>query len=315
MTDPVPARSTHPRRRRRPSPCDPTDGPGGRGSDRVELGPIASVLADGVAQSGTPTLVGLEGLDAEDGNLHLKPLVDHPAEALRGFVAPAEWDAIGFAGGGTARSLDGEGPAPRRATVVQLCTRAGDGWHRVVVHDLTLIDAPIGCDPDEHQGLVPDALRRTLGLPTTPFNGHVGQVWAAVWVEQVVSLALCLPAPTMLRWEDVEGLAPRWLAIADDHSWPDGGSSALVAAVVGGHLRWLGFEPEDAPWFDDGSLARAVLAALAPVDDMLDAAGELLSPTVASRLRRLATRSGTPSPGPNSTGTMRSSDLEEPPDG
>ncbi len=45
-------------------------------------------------------LIRLDGVDDEGGNLGLKPLDTHPVEALAGFVAPADWFAVGIASDG-----------------------------------------------------------------------------------------------------------------------------------------------------------------------------------------------------------------------
>src|SRR5260370_41334997 len=69
-------------------------------------------------------LIRLDNVDNVGGNLGLKPLDEHPIEALTGFTAPDDWFAVGVASDGWAHSLEpASRVAPQRIRMIALGAR------------------------------------------------------------------------------------------------------------------------------------------------------------------------------------------------
>lgn len=96
----------------------------------------------------------------------------HPAVALRGFVTPSDWQAVGVAVHGMARRIGATGSG--RAAVVWLCHRNGStaSWLSLPGDDpVVTISAPSGHVATLHggdRGVVAGLLRRSLHRHSDP---------------------------------------------------------------------------------------------------------------------------------------------------
>jgi hypothetical protein len=237
------------------------------------------------------------GQAGEPGELAVRPLDDdHPLDVLLGFAAPPEWAALGVAAPGTGHALDGDQP-PERVHVTMLIARSGASAGVLRRGDRA---TPLGDPP---QGLVADACRRALGLPTAPPPATTVGLWVRWWLDGLVQAsaerARGAPVP---GWADAVALHPASFVPAPGEPAPE--PAAVAAATLGladawgwGRLRGCpevadrlpgpmpaALTPDVATWMDDGMFARWLLSALPPPDELLDACWGLLPEAVAARV-------------------------------
>jgi hypothetical protein len=224
----------------------------------------------------------------------------HPLERLLRFVAPPEWAAVGVSSTGWAHPVDASG-RPRPGTgspevrVTVLIDRSGAAGG--VLHD--------GDDvtdlPEPPQGVVADACRRALGVPTAPPPATSGELWTLAWLDRLVEVAGRRGGPALLAaWPAVAALHP---AAGPAPHPPD--PQSLAAAAVGLAEAWpwsrlraeptvvsipgVDQSPATAEWMDDGMWARWLLAGLPGGTDLLAAVQDLLTAPMAEAVTRVAT--------------------------
>jgi hypothetical protein len=211
----------------------------------------------------------------------------HPLELLLRFVAPEHWSAIGVAGAGSARSLDesgrplpGSGPGQvfvtvvvhRSGAAVTLMTQ-GDGEPRAV--------------PEPPEGVVADACRRALGLPTTAPPASTTGLWSLCWLDRLVEAASAGRASTVGDWHTAASLHPAAgpAPLPSDPPSLARATKLLAAAWPWSRLRdnpetvnppGLETPPDLARWMDDGMWARWLLSAYPVRDDLLASVYALL---------------------------------------
>ena len=194
------------------------------------LSAVADLLAAAPDLAPGALLVRLEGdppcRPDDELALGMLPIDGHPSETLLGFVAPSDWWALGLISPGWANPAGDElddvdlargrrrGPryaertGRRRATVVSLQARDGTEATRILVGD----DEPLDPGPGGG-GLLPDCLRRALGLPTEPPAVATAELFAALWLTSI--------AGTMeverrrVGWAEAAALHPVALLLAD----------------------------------------------------------------------------------------------------
>jgi hypothetical protein len=254
-----------------------------------------------------------------------RPLEDHPLSALVGFTAPQDWRALGIRCNGRARRLQpprtddpGAGAVPTPVVLTMLLDRAGRGAgimrHGQVVTPL----------PGPPEGVVADACRRALGLPTAPPPQDTIELWVLIWLDRLVeTVAVLGRAERYATWETIAALhpaapgqpaqtgrpqappsaapleptaAPIALAeatrqLAEAWPWSRLRVDPDVADTAGPPL------PSDiAQWMDDGMFARWVLAELPELADLASAVDALLPPALATAVARTVTATGVPWP-------------------
>lgn len=235
----------------------------------------------------------------------------HPADALVGLDAPPDWLAVGVVGHGRLRALDDAGvttAAPRgvlgHGRHVLLVARGGAWATRLTRDDGSLPHAEEGRGPvGGPVGLLADACRRALGLPTPPPPSDTGPLWAALWLDAVVAAAAGSVART---WPDVAAHHPAARLLLDTAGGAaDGDRVAAELLGLGRRLAqersWRrlrdacaagtwpvpGLDPGDAGWFDLGAFARRVLGELPGLGFLRRAAGELLAAGVLLEVDRV----------------------------
>jgi hypothetical protein len=204
----------------------------------------------------------------------------HPVDALLGFVAPDDWRAIGVCTTGRALSPGGT----EAVTVTLLVDRAG------TAASVLQRGGALEVLPGRPDGMVADACRRALGLPTAPPPGSSLVLWTLTWLDRVVAEA----------HDRVPGQpAPSWAAVARLHPASSGPGDpvalALDAAALAEAWPWgrLRAEPAlaDLPgsppsaslaqWMDDGMWARWLIRELPPAAELLEATRALLPAVMA----------------------------------
>jgi hypothetical protein len=251
---------------------------------------VATSLDLLLADLGTGFSVGI-ARDGEDLELHVRPLVEHPVSELLGFTAPDSWWAFGVATTGRAHPVAEEGRAAEvtRAAEVRLVHLvARDGTtHSTVTHDdgRQLLQGG-----DTSQGLIDDICKRALGLPTSLPRTEVIELFARMWLFDVLG---CLEPPTCPTWAAIASLHPAvgvvratdpsLAALAADrlitsgrllaqgNPWPQ-----LRASCVSGQQPIDGVTADEAAWLDDGSFSRLVESMWPDLTDLVDALSTML---------------------------------------
>lgn len=232
---------------------------------RDDLVRLATMLDEGFAGRGWHSQPGvlIHTTSIDDGStfhLGLADLDGHPLDALVGTVAPDHWDACGASQLGWATPVqpdppNGESQRRRRVRATSLVSRTAGEVTLLRFEDAgTAIEAP-----EEARGLVPDALRRCLHLPTPPPDVPVATFFTAVWFGAVRAVGAASSRP--LGWEQLQSLHPshhpgRPLAVTAREQASGIGWDGLRWQTV--ERRWVvpSVSPELAAWFDDGSFAR-----------------------------------------------------------
>ncbi len=250
---------------------------------------------------------------ADGVDLGLCPLPHHlhPVDALVGTTVDRRWSAVGIVTDATAHPIDTEGGLPPdgddgpphpHVVVVLLLDRHGHVAHRLVPRQAgavpTVTDAP--------EGRVIDVLRRTLDLPTPPPDTAAGPWWATLWLDRIVATVAAAPTVprTLLDLAHLHPLVGAGLSARDAtvlHRLPPAPSVAgwevmrralastdpavtLAEGTIRRALLPLA-SPDQARWFDQGSFARWLEAALPPRPVLLAAVDSLLAPRLARALR------------------------------
>jgi hypothetical protein len=232
--------------------------------------------------------------------LGFRPLEgEHPVDALLGFRAPGDVDALGVVVSGTARPLGGPGEMPTgRVRIIQIHARDGRSASRLRSIGT---DPPVVVDTVAADGDVADCVRRALDLPTPP-PPHPPIVWWAIdWLDALLDRA-CREPSRRWTWNDVSALHP--LA----GSPPPDSPRSLIELVVerSEGLAWSGLRlatadaglatdgppcpigPDLAAWMDDGMFARWLLGSRPePVDVVVDLVDLLAPPLTRSVVEAL----------------------------
>jgi hypothetical protein len=241
----------------------------------------------------------------------------HPLDLLLGFVAPPHWRALGVSCAGLSRRLadDGDDATPHRladaasrpvpVTVTLLLDRSGDAASVMRrAEEVSVMD-------EAPEGVVADACRRALGLPTAPPPPSTLGLWTLTWLDRVVDAAGRAPVGAGLRsWSAVARLHAAAGPLGDIRA-PVGDPASLAAAAAALARAWPwgrlradpsildgpGPPPSDrlAGWMDDGMWARWLLSRLPAPDDLMAAVHALLPPALAAGVEIVAGAAWPPS--------------------
>jgi len=253
--------------------------------------------------------LGLVALDAGSG---------HPADLLRGFVAPPEWWAIGVLASGRAHALPpgrvgpeveasrvATGPAtePGPVRLVHLVARTGQS--ALALRNRRTGDTTVHQSAEPVPGDLADVCRRTLGLATAPPDHPPGLFWDDWWLESLMQEAML--DPRGLTWTQAAALHP----LADE--LPRGAEPRHIRRLVGQRaargweaLRTTAVEGNGAvladgsccsadlaSWYDEGSFSRAVLGVLPRREAVVDTLAALVSAPVLAAVRDALSRTST----------------------
>lgn len=280
-------------------------------------------------------------LRVTDGPLQVGRLLlgegSHPLDLLLGFTAPPDWAAIGLRCQGHAYDLVDDGsatdpppsppaddrPAPGRrrgdervepvpVVVTVLLDRTGHGagaLRRGAA--VTRLDGP-------PEGVVGDACRRALDLPTRPPPPSTVDLWLRIWLDRLVEAMV---------FADDGGRFTTWAAVAALHPAAPGQPTSpranprstrrppftddpylLADATLQAAALWpwsrLRLDPEVvdtaqpplprhlAGWMDDGMFARWVLADLVALDVLATTVEVLLPPAIVAAIAETVTTAG-----------------------
>jgi hypothetical protein len=234
----------------------------------------------------------------------------HPLDMLFRFVAPPHWRAVGVSCRGWSHQVDRWGRIQGRTdeppvNVTVLIDREGSAA------GLLRTDQGVRALPGRPEGLVADACRRTLGLPTAPPPDSTEGLWALAWLDRIVETTTSgasRSGPT--TWRRLVGLHPA-VALLDPAAVPvlatlPTGPGALRAAATGLaeawpwprirsepqviRMPWLDLTPRLAAWMDDGMWARWVLSGFPQPDDLRAAVHSLLAEPLAAAVDQVVER-------------------------
>jgi hypothetical protein len=253
----------------------------------------------------------------------------HPLDVLLGFTAPPTWAAIGLRCQGHAydlvdeRSPDEPPPAgdlhapdqrvaPVAVVVTVLVDRTGQGAGALRRGDVvTRLDGP-------PEGVVGDACRRALGLPTRPPPPSTTDLWLRVWLDRIVeTIVFADDADELTSWPAVAALHPaapgqHTSLRANPRSTREPAITANPYLLADATLQlaaiwpWsrLRRDPEVADtaqpplprhlaeWMDDGMFARWVLSDLVALDTLASTVDDLLPPATSAAIAETVTTAG-----------------------
>lgn len=241
--------------------------------------------------------------DPPEVEIARRPLeVDHPLEALLGFTAPAHWLAIGLTGPGRAVPLDPstDDDTPSVAFTV-LLDRSGHGA------GVMQSGGSVTHLPGPPEGLLGDACRRAMGLPTAPAPPDTVDLWLRCWLDQLVeSIAFLGNSRHYQTWPAVTAVHP--VSTVWGLDCPSGAPAALADATRRLAEAWpwvrLREEPDvlDTPgpplspevteWMDDGMFARWVMAAFPSWQQLANATAELVPAPIATTIAETVLAAG-----------------------
>ncbi len=169
-------------------------------------------------------------------NVGIKELApgQHPLDELLGFVAPDEWCALGTVCHGWAS-----------ADVTTRPSRAADRFRIRSVHVVSRHDSEVGGFRRQGEllelhetvvGMVPDALRRCMGVATPPPDFPAAEVSAADWLDAIADGTAAAGEPPVpdASWDDI-----RWEVITCRRHVADLSPSMATWMDAGMFARWM----------------------------------------------------------------------------
>jgi hypothetical protein len=228
----------------------------------------------------------------------------HPLHYLLRLVAPAHWQALGVSCSGSAHRLDETGRA--RTLPDDPSVRVSLLVHRSGATAAVLAEGPrVVSRPDQPEGVVADACRRALDLPTAPPPDTTTDLWTLCWLDRVVESAIGSGGRSRrLRWPQIAALHPAAAIAAasraDPPAVPDAPALAAATASLARRwtwarlradptaidLPWLDLTPSLAAWMDDGMWARWLYSGLPARPDLMATVRDLLDAPVADAITR-----------------------------
>ncbi len=266
------------------------------GSVPSELADLAALAIDLPELAELPMAVGVVGGDARALELALHPLSGpDPVQDLFGFVAPPTWSAFGLVATGRTRAAAGCPPHPAADQAVLvgfLVSRRGE------TASLTWGSHLLDPSGEPVVGRIPDACRRSLGLPTEAPQAPVIELWATLWLERVLTDVLAEPGPR--TWDELAWSFPAFGVLSGATATSTSVESVVAAGDAAQVWSWadlrrlhaagtvasFGVTPADAAWMDDGMFSREALGGLPRLKDLVIELGDLLAPRVCSDVER-----------------------------
>ncbi len=247
-------------------------------------------------------LLPLDGRPLEEEDLI--SMNAHPAEWLLGLDLQANASGLAvIAPGREVGSVQSEsmtdlmGP---QATAVALVRVSGEGSLHVLRNGAQRLVAP------NVEGVVPDALRRALRLPTAGPEADPGWYWALRWLLDLQHDGFA-NSPELLDVEDVVWSHPA-IELGEiaglsrfelegfcidrhaEHSWRTGWSG--IRSMLARQVVVDGLAPRDqlqqaASWYDDGSFSRWLLHTQPTLSEVFDTVSVTLAPDASDLVRSI----------------------------
>ena len=234
-----------------------------------------------------PLLVKVESAPPPDFlELGMKEIEGHPLDTLLGFTAPPEWQALGVCSEGWMAPMgSGKRPSQSKGRMRMRTTAIMSRADAVVVSGVRKAGEDFELMPDgECVGMIPDALRRALGLPT-PLPELPFTHWVAVML-----FGLIIGDGGKHRrvgWAQLRPKLESYEAVGNEGTWDFMRKLATKRSDV-----QVDLSPDVAAWMDEGIFARWVVGGLPPYDALLEDARRVCTPEAFSQLRRLLRRWG-----------------------
>jgi hypothetical protein len=224
----------------------------------------------------------------DDIELGMKDIDGHPLDTLLGFTAPPEWQAIGVCcEGWMAPMASGKRPSESKGRMRMRTTALVSRASGEVVSGVRKAGEDFELMPGEAPiGMVPDALRRALGLPTPAPEVPIAH-WVAV---MLFGLIVGDGGPhRRVGWSQLRHHLDTYEVLGRDGTW------ALLRKLAGKRSDLnLDLAPDVAAWMDDGMFARWVLGGLPSYDAMLNKARTACTPEAFRQVRRILREWGLP---------------------
>ena len=214
--------------------------------------------------------------------LGLKDIDGHPTNALVGLIAEDDWMAIGVISHGTAFSMIDPADESQRVRVrsTQLMARDGTQFGVTNFADGRVMDSapPVG--------IIPDCMRRVFRLPTAPPSQSTAELFAVMWLNDVVGSKASSwnqakklhPATRLLAAAD---LVPAARTMAKVFDW------RMVREFITTKGWWNDLIPAgDLLWMDDGLMSRWLFGEFLPLRLLVDRMKRDCPPAVARRVRQ-----------------------------
>jgi len=257
---------------------------------------LLDAVGDQVADSGHPAWVRVFDPPAGDQEDGFALAMCAEPDALMGWVATSDCQAVGVIATGRLRALEDALPGSvgyddeGRIRMACLVTRSGEtAWTMV---------APDGVKANEppSAGRMLDCLRRCFGLPTPPPPASPARLQVVAWLASVLEKAQDAPRP--LTWSEVATLHPVARILGGEMGSSHSELLPGLVRIAGAAWSWDELrrrahqdhcladviDPKLAGWMDEGMFARWVLADVPSPDEILAAVRPLLSPSAARRL-------------------------------
>jgi hypothetical protein len=223
---------------------------------------------------------------SDELDLGLRTLDDHPLEYLLGFTAPDGWAALGTCSEGWMAPV-GSGRRPsqsrgrERMRSMMIVSRDGPvvSGVRRAGHDFEPM-------PEQPVGMIPDALRRALRLPTDPPDVPVTEYLASLLLLRVANEYG--DSGRRARLSDVRPALAELDELARDATW-----ECLRGAVAHADPHPQSpLDPDLADWMDEGMFARWMSANVPPYEALLDGARACVTPSALTEIRAILRRWG-----------------------
>lgn len=238
---------------------------------------------------------------AEAFELGLLPLATdvHPAEAMAGFTAPADWSAVGVVTSGRTEEMVAAGTpdrgerAPHDVRLTFLLARSGRSVALLTPIGAMSCERRVLCEPP--LGVLADACRLVLGLRTAEPTGGPELWLSARWLDRLLAAALDQPG-AVRTWNAAVRLHP----LISGSPEPTPQEVAALAEQAATEFDWerlrllatcgQGAEPAITPavasWMDAGFFARHLLAAELPIDLLVTELDALVPDAVMAAVRQ-----------------------------
>lgn len=250
-------------------------------SIHLVIGPILDAVTIGELP---PSILRLrrigDGIDVE-----ATPLDGcHPSELLIGHRVDDRYFALGIAARGWAYHAEAHPDDRARVSVVSIMSRTGEHANATRADDP---DHPVNAvDEAPTAGEQVDVMKRCLGLDTESAPCPSSAYWHLEWLASIVDEVMAdgdVDEPDLMEWADVRALHPAAVLLRTGGVDPDEYDFVEMAESFGRITDWarirsmidnggyaaVGLRAGDGAWFDDGSIARYLLARIPPTEFMI----------------------------------------------
>lgn len=268
-------------------------------ADDASIHLLAELILDGLVDGDMPPSIVRFSRTGSAIQLAACPLDDaHPSGLLVGY-RPDDCFALGVAAHGWAYPIEQRSRPDRSRTrvhLVSVVSCSGEHAHLTYAEDP---DHPLNDVGDAvPSGEQVDLLRRSFALSTDPPPCGTDTYWSMEWLAAVADTGASLGSGGRMEWADVSQLHPAATLLdaggleASVHDFTEMVTS-FGRVCDWGRVRYLvdrgtydhvDLVPGDGEWFDDGSIARYLLARMSPLPELRSMVQMVVSPDADRRI-------------------------------